>query len=161
MASLLDGIREALVEVLKPGTQQEAGELSALRQIYDPLNAGGGLLPNRWYRLHNTNGNCTGFSFVCNCGQEWRLLSAFEWAREYACPQCHAKFDLYKFVGVTDAEGKFKVGPREVEAQLTKLPVRPGVTGRPNKNVMDTWDDGSEPTAWEGKAPLGSDGSWI
>jgi hypothetical protein len=139
--SLLDGLKNAVIEALRPGTQQQLGERQALRQLYE-ANNDGAVLPNSWYRLHNQSGNCVGFSFSCNCRLEYQLLSAFEWMRDYKCGQCSAKFDLLKHVGIKNADGEFTRKPEEWEALLAKLPVRPRLAGAPQQRVFDTWATG-------------------
>lgn len=141
--SLLDGLKEAIVEVLRPGTRQALGEREALRQMYSHSNAQN-ILPNTWYRLYNQAGACVGFAFVCPCMVERQLLSAFEWMRDYTCPQCKAKFDLLRHVGIKSADGEFKVKPEDWEKLLAKLPVRPRLAGGPARPpFIDTWDSTS------------------
>jgi hypothetical protein len=150
MASLLDGLKNAVIEMLRPGTQQQLGERESLRQLYDATSAGA-VLPNTWYRLHNQNGGCVGFSYSCNCRMEYQLLSAFEWMRDYKCSQCGAKFDLLKYAGIKNADGEFVRKPEEWEALLAKLPIRPRLAGRQEQRVFDTWSESkSDAVAWGG-----------
>jgi hypothetical protein len=150
MANLLDGLKETIVELLNPGARQERGELEALRQMYDPSNAAGGMPPNKWFRLYNPAGTCVGFSYVCACGQEWQMLSAFEWMRDYSCPQCKSKFDLLKSVGIRNDKGEL-ASQDKWEALLCKLPVRPRLAGTaPAPRVLDTWANNSGDVTYGG-----------
>jgi hypothetical protein len=140
MASILDGLKEAVIEVIRPGTRQALGERAALKQMYTASNTN--MTPNTWYRLHNSAGACVGFSYSCNCMVEYQLLSAFEWMRDYSCGQCKAKFDLLRHAGIKDAKGEFKVKPEEWESLLAALPVRPRLAGVPERpRVIDTWEN--------------------
>jgi hypothetical protein len=153
--SLLDGLKEAIVEVLRPGTRQALGERDALKQLYDSSNAKN-ILPNSWYRLYNQAGSCVGFSFVCNCGVERQLISAYEWHRDYVCPQCKVKLDLLRFVGIKNADGEIKARPEEWETLLSKLPVRPRLAGGPPRTpFIDTWDNSDSTVGYELSDPGG------
>jgi DNA-directed RNA polymerase subunit RPC12/RpoP len=162
MGSLLDGVKNAIVNILDPNHSQNSGELFALRQMYDNVAGQGNMRPRQWYRLHTHSGSCCGFSYVCSgCAREYQLLSAFEWTRDYECSTCHDKFDLYKFAGVT--EGKFKVAAKDVESLLATLPVRPRLAGvAPKPRVIDMWEMG-----WDGSTdystadPAGRNGGWV
>jgi hypothetical protein len=158
--AFLNRVKDNIVEFLRPGTVQESGELKALRQLYDNP-AQGSLLPNKWYQIVSAaSGKLLGYSYVCLDSQEHQLVHPNEWARDYECPQCHARFNLYKQTGICDAEGTFKVPASEIEKVLSKLPVRPRLDGGRTPSIIDTWsgDDGNK---WQGNAPLGSDGGWI
>ena len=153
--SLLDGLKEAIVEVLRPGTRQQLGERDALKQMYQNSNAQN-ILPGQWYRLYSPSGSCVGFSYCCPCMREWQLLSAFEWHRDYTCPQCKSKFDLLKHVGIKNADGDFKVKPEEWEQLLSKLPVRPRLAGGPPRTpFIDTWDNSDSTVGYELSDPGG------
>jgi hypothetical protein len=158
MASLLDGFKNAIIEALRPGTREALGEREVLRQMYSAENAGR-IQPNAWYRLHNQNGDCVGFSFVCNCNVERQMLSAFEWMRDYSCPQCGAKFDLLRSVGIKAANGEFTKKPEEWEKLLATLPIRPRMQGKPTPKAVDTWESsGSGEVEWTGSKPYSVEG---
>ena len=150
--SLLDGLKKAVIEVLRPGTRQQLGEANVLKQMYENSNAQA-ILPNTWYRLHNEAGACVGFSYVCNCRTEHQLYSAFEWMRDYQCPACGARFDLLKHAGIKNVDGDYVKKPEEWESLLAKLPVRPRLAGKQPSPFVDTWagDDGG--VIWEGSTP--------
>jgi len=153
MASLLDGLRNAVIEILRPGTRQQFGEHETLRQLYESSNAQA-ILPNTWYRLHNPKGDCVGFSYVCNCKTEYQLLSAFEWMRDYKCRACGAKLDLLKHVGIKNADGEIKPRPEDWERMFAKLTIRPRLAGKAHPRVFDTWaNDSSETVTWAGTQP--------
>jgi len=158
MASILEGLRTLIIERLRPGTREALGEREVLRQMYSAENAGR-IQPNSWYRLHNENGDCVGFSYVCNCNVERQMLSAFEWMRDYACPQCKAKFDLLRFVGIKAASGEFTKKPEEWEKLLATLPIRPRLAGKPQPRAIDTWSaSGDGEVIWAGSKPHTVDG---
>jgi hypothetical protein len=150
--SLLDGLKTAVIEILRPGTRQQLGEGAVLKQMYEASNAQA-ILPNSWYRLHNEAGACVGFSYVCNCKTEHQLFSAFEWMRPYACPACAAKFDLLKHVGIKNVDGDFTKKPEEWEALLAKLPVRPRLAGKQQQSFVDTWSNDNGDVVWDGAPP--------
>jgi hypothetical protein len=153
--SLLDGLKEAIVEVLRPGTRQQLGERDALKQMYQNSNAQN-ILPDQWYRLYSQSGACVGFSYCCPCMREWQFISAFEWQRDYVCPQCKSKFDLLRFVGIKNSDGTFKVDPAEWETLLAKLPVRPRLAGGPPRTpFIDTWDNSDSTVGYELSDPGG------
>lgn len=141
--------------------RQERGELAALRQLYGK-DVAVGLIPGRYYQqVDSGTGNCKGVSYVCHCGQEYRLLSIFECFRQgYRCPNCKDEINVLKYVGATDAQGVIKVKAQELEALLSKLPVRPVGVGESATQFLPS-DDGGSDIAWQGKPPLGSDGRWI
>jgi hypothetical protein len=159
MASLLDGLRIAVVEILRPGTRQQLGEREVLRQMYEASNTRA-TLPNTWYRLHNHAGDCVGFSFVCNCHTEYQLLSAFEWMRDYKCKACGAKFDLLKHTGIKTADGEIKTRPEEWERLFARLPIRPRLAGGPPRpRAFDTWSrNNSDEVQWDGAKPVVPEG---
>ena len=157
--AFLDRVKDNIIEFLRPGSVQESGELKALRQLYDNP-AQGNLLPNRWYQLVNTNGKLLGYSYVCNDLCEYQLPHPNEWLRDYECPQCRARFNLYKQMGICDAEGNFKVPAAEIERILSKLPIRPRLDAR-TPSVIDTWAGRDDSGDWSAKAPNGSDGEWV
>jgi hypothetical protein len=158
--AFLDRIKNNVVEFLRPGTRQESGELKALREMYDNP-AQGSLRPSTWYQIVSaTSGKLVGYSYVCNDSREYQLTHPNEWVRDYECPACRAKFNLYKQAGIIDAEGNFKVPAGEIERILSKLPVRPRLDGTRTPSVIDTWG-GNDGDSWQGKAPLGSDGGWV
>lgn len=151
--SFLDAVKITIVEFIRPGTAQQLGENNVLKQMYQNSNAGA-IQPNTWYRLHNQTGSCVGFSYSCNCRQEYQMLSAFEWLRDYACQQCGCKFDLLKHVGIKNEKDEFKIKPEEWESFLAKLPVRPRLAGVPEKpRAVDTWSASDETVEWVGTAP--------
>jgi hypothetical protein len=148
--SVFDGLRNAVVEILRPGTRQQLGERAVLQEMYASTNAQA-ILPNTWYRLHNQAGNCAGFSFVCNCRHEYQLLSAYEWLRDYKCKVCGAKFDLLKHVGATR-----ETPAGELENYLAKLPIRPRLAGGPAQpNFIDTWGGKDDEVGYEMSDPGG------
>jgi hypothetical protein len=152
--AFLDRVKDNFIEFLRPGTQQESGELKALRQLYDNPMAGN-LRANQWYQLVNTSGILLGYSYVCNDLCEFQLPHPNEWLRDYECPQCRAKFNLYKQAGIIDAEGNFKVSAGEIERILSKLPVRPRMDGSRTPNFIDTWKDDSADVGYEAHIPAG------
>lgn len=158
MASLLDGLKEAIIEAIRPGTRQELNEGEVLRQMYSAENANN-IRQNQWYRLHNQNGDCVGFSFVCTCMGEYQLLSAFEWMRDYKCQRCGSKFDLLRFVGIKAANGEFTKKPEEWEKFLAKLPIRPRLAGKQQPRFVDTWGaETAETVQWAGTKPYAPEG---
>ena len=154
--TFLDKVKTNIVEFLRPGTQNESGELATLRQLYDNTNAGG-LRPNAWYQLVNgASGKLVGFSYVCNCMREFQLVHPHEWARDYSCPQCRCTFNLYKQKGITDAEGNFKVSASEIERILAGLPIRPRLDGNRAPSFVDTWAErGDGEVGYEPYTPSG------
>ncbi len=114
--------------------QKVYSERNALRQLYNRDNFSGGLVPGKYYQqIDHGSGNVKGFSAVCCCGKEHRILSLHEcFAQDFKCPTCKMEVNLLKFLEVVDAEGRFKLGEdkkpitaQEVRARLSKLPVRP------------------------------------
>jgi hypothetical protein len=161
MAGILEQLKRNVSELLHPQRREESQELQYLREVY--YNREGNLRPKQWYRLSGESGNCVGFSYFCSCGQEYRLLSAWEWFKDFHCPQCKDKFDLLKFVGIDPKVTPVNQWKSVVES---KLPARPGaVTGKQTPGAMQMGDwGGSAVNApdefWNGKPPLGSDGRW-
>lgn len=132
--------------------QQVYGERNALRHLYANDNEKS-LIPGKYYRyVDSGSGNTKGISFVCHCGQEFRLFSMFECFRQgYACPGCKTPINVLKHVGAIDAAGKFLVKVQELESLLSKLTVRPvGVSGDAGPRFVDTWNDGSGADGWDG-----------
>jgi hypothetical protein len=140
--------------------QQMYGELSALRQLYDPNNTKGGLVPGKYYQqVDPANGNIKGMSCVCLCGNEYRMLSMFECFRQgYKCSQCRMDLNVLRFVGAVDASGKFLVKAQELEGLLRKLPVRPVGISDVKPSVQPIGDWGSDPTVsaagWDGAGAM-------
>jgi hypothetical protein len=132
--------------------RQERGELAALRQMYDKSNAAGGLVPGRYYGLYDQGtGNLKGVSAACHCGSEYRMLSMFECFRQgYKCPNCKMEINVLKFLSAVDAEGTFKVKAHDIEALISRLPVRPvGVASDVGPRTLDTWGSNDE-VRWDG-----------
>lgn len=155
--SLLGGLRNVLVEALRPGTRQESGELAALREMYDHRNTGNPR-PNQWYRVHSQAGLCVGYSYTCNCHQEFQLLSHLEYARDYECSLCHGKFNLFKDHKICDAEGNFKVRLPDIDKILLKLPIRPRLAGKPSAPPFIMVGDEDYKIQWDGPTPAVPDG---
>ncbi len=141
---ILDNLRTTAVTLLDPHYHENIAEAQAIKMAH---SSQGGILANQWYRLYNANGNCVGFSFSCACRQEFQMLHALEWFRDYQCPQCKMKFELLKAVGLT-ADSPIK----ELESALAKLPIRPRAAGTPPRpRVIDTWAaDQSDPVEYTG-----------
>ena len=127
MANLLHNLLSKIPAVRR-AFQQSVSD--ALEQLYDKNNIKGGLVPGKFYQLIDPgNGNVKGFSAVCHCGQEYRMLSFFETHRQgYKCKQCGMEINLLKHVGAINAEGTLLVKAHELEALLSRLPVRPAST---------------------------------
>lgn len=164
MANFLQDIAYNVVGLI-PGVKQIRGERAALQQMYNVQNAAGGLVPKHYYQLVDSGtGNLKGISAVCDCGQEYRMMSLFEIFRlGYKCPVCKSDINVLKYIGAIDASGKFLVKSQEIEPLLLKmLPVRPaGVSGPTQSPYADTWNMDDSGVAWQGKPPLGSDGGWV
>jgi len=152
MANLISSILDKVVS-LTPTVQRLRGELAAQQQLYDKNNIAQGLVAGKYYQqVDPGNGNIKGFSAVCHCGQEWRMLSMFECFRQgYACPNCKMEISVLKHVSAIDAEGNFKVKAHELEALLTRLPVRPVGISQSGPRFVDTWDGVSTDKDWDGE----------
>ena len=112
--------------------------------------AQGGIIKNQWYRLVTTQGKVVGFSFACKCGIEYKLLSAFEWLRDYKCPTCKEAFDILKSVGLRESSPISDLVPA-----LAKLPSRPHVAGESvqQPRFMDTWNGADDGVGYEQHNP--------
>ena len=156
--AFLEKVRTTLADIIRP---RQSGEGQAMDQLYNNPE-GRNLRPRTWYQIVSAaSGKLLGYSYVCACVRESQLPHPNEWLRDYECPQCHDRFNLYKQTGITDAEGKFKVAASEIEAVLSKLPVRPRIDGSAAPRFVDTWDGADDGSGWSGKAPQGSNGSWV
>jgi hypothetical protein len=144
---ILDGLKQTVVNALDP-RRQMSGEQEYLKNVY--LNVDGANNPRcrSWSRIHAENGNCVGFSYVCSCGREFQLLSAFEWLRTYECPLCKDRFDLLRAVGITQETPIAKW-----ESMLHTLPVRPRLNQQPQPRMHDTWSGNAGEVKWEGPEP--------
>jgi hypothetical protein len=137
--SILEALKKVAVNVLDPNRQSDSQELSFLKEVY--YNRDGNLRPGQWYRLLSETGNCVGFAHYCHCGQERKLLSAWEWFRQYKCPQCKDDFELLKFVGIDPAS----TPPAQWKSICdAKLPARPGVAGKQTPSAVDIWGDSDD-----------------
>lgn len=163
--NLLSNFIDKGLQLLSPKYRETCGAAAVLQQMYDRANAAGGLVPGSYYGLYDSGtGNLKGISYVCaKCTQEYRMLSMFESFRQgLKCPVCKTDINVLKHVGAIDAEGKLKVTAQELEALLSRLPVRPASVGGSAPRAIDTWGDSNDSgVTWAGAAPLGSDGRWV
>jgi hypothetical protein len=140
------------------GIQQVYSERNALRQLYERDNYSSGMVPGKYYRQVDAgNGNIKGFSAVCHCGQEYRMLSMFECFRQsYRCPQCKMEINLLRHVGAIDASGKFLIHVQQLEPLLNKLQARPVGTEQAAP-FLPSDGNGTFNDAWEGHKVGGRD----
>ena len=107
-----------------------------------------GILRDQWYRLTRPDGKVVGFSYSCKCGTEWKLLSAFEWLRDYKCSSCGAVFELLRAVKLSGSSPIDELVPA-----LAKLPARPHVAGPDTRQrFVETWAQNAD-TNYEASDP--------
>jgi len=149
--AFLDQVRTKLADIIRP---RPSGEGQAMDQLYNNPD-GRNVRPRTWYQIVSAaSGKLLGYSYVCADMREYQLVHPNEWVRDYDCPQCRDRFNLYKFAQIIDAEGKFKVPASEIEGILSKLPVRPRLDGSRTPTVIDTWSEGGDGSiGWEGAPP--------
>lgn len=144
---IIDGLRNAAANVIAPNRHM-SGEQEYLKNVYLDVDGASNPRCRSWSRIHSENGNCVGFSYVCSCGREFQLLSAFEWLRNYSCELCRDRFELLKAVGITQETPISKW-----ESLLRTLPVRPRLDRAPRPHMRDTWSNNSGEVTWEGEKP--------
>ncbi len=125
MANLLSNIIEKVVSS-SPTVQRLRGELAARNAMFDHQNAGA-LKPGAPYQIVDPgSGNLKGVGWLCQCGQNYRLLSMFEIFRQgYKCVVCKRDINVLRHIGAVDSDGTFKIKAPELEALVMRLPVRP------------------------------------
>jgi len=87
---------------------------------------------------------------VCGEGQEFKLLSAFEWFRDYHCPNCKDKFNLLQFAGIDPSKTPVNQWQSILAA---KLPARPGISGKKTPGSIDTWGNDNGTVGYEPSVP--------
>lgn len=131
--SILDGIKNAIHEVLTPGYTAQQAEAEYLRTMY--RDSGSTVVRrNTFYRLMNETGCLVGFEWNCTCGTTYPLLDANMWMRVHTCPVCKTEINLLKAVGATP-----EVPPAKWPELFAQLPMRPRLAGKPQSRFLDTW----------------------
>ena len=109
--SILDGIKNAIHEVLTPGYTSRQAEAEYLRTMY--RDSGSVVIRrNQFYRLMNETGSLVGFEWSCGCGTSYPLLDANMYLRSHTCPVCKTEINLLKAVGATARSASFPAAGR-------------------------------------------------
>lgn len=141
-------IKEAFLNLIDSNRLAEKNELQRRRATEE--QAGEGSRFKQWYRLVR-DGQIVGFSYVCSCGVERKLVHPLEYFRRYGCKHCGDVFELLKFAGVPNG-----CDPARYEFYLSRLPMRTVRSGpaKQRSPYVNTWDNGDDGTVeWEGSTP--------
>jgi hypothetical protein len=136
-------IKEVFLNLLDGNRLAEQNELKRRRAAEEQVGEGSRF--RQWYKLVR-DGQIVGFSYVCSCGIERKLIRPLEWFRKYGCKTCGDVFELLKFAGVPNG-----CDPAQYERYLSRLPLR--TIGSPEKQrspYRDTWADDKDPVEFAG-----------
>ncbi|SRR6266704_4230342 len=133
-------LRRMILAAIDPNYNSERAELARLRG-----QAAAVPRKKQWYRMVN-GGATTGFSHVCACAQELKIVAPLDLFRNYHC-LCGESFSLLKDAGVPKGCAHNDIGE-----YLMRLPAR-NIGAAPQRQPVPkvgTWDNSGECVEWCG-----------
>jgi len=149
---LIHLVRQALTWALSRLNERE--QSTALVPVAAPTGA--------WLQVVDAGSSRRrGFLYRCLCSQNYEYGdSEAHVSKVHTCECCRREFSLVRAVDALTVDGAFKA---DLENRLSCLPIHAlalrSTAASPHTLVGD-WST-SDSGQWDGRSPLGSDGSWI